>query len=1320
MKTTLSLLAILLCCSEVQAQNVEGQIIAAQYGEFKVASQNTGSFQFPSATCQVSGGGKNFEAFAAGRAVKIVDSNPNLTEVSTPSSAFQDPCVVNMTTSFTHVPPYYLTSGTGGLQEAITANQQGIAGANSVILNSEWYSLIKPRTAATVIGSVQGNINMPLIDITTAPYNYYTWNGSQYVIVPNAAGQFLPITGGTISGPLFGPNINGEIYPASCGDSSPPGWCTGTTADAWIRAACTQLPDKGGIINLLGLNGTIAASVPCSTPTKQVIMLADNTSRLDVSVSDGSTVFPLDNNSMLIGQGAGQCNQAVGGTGIRLTGSANITSIVGPAHTDGTQEAFTAQGLCLEGATGATVSKGLLYSKATFVNTTFSGNNVAVCNTACLWMENMGGIVEVNGNEFNVTDGDISINGSAIDVVSSVPGGGCGDSSIDIHGGNAEHANGGANFPEINIHGDGAGALACSVYVHDLYTERNFSGTPSTAAIRVQDCFGCSFTNIQAGGGAAISSGDMISLSSTALGRVQNVMFDNINNILGQSTWLNTLNDTTPGGQTLVAADVPYIATYFSNPGYQQAPDLPQSTLQSLAADLMSGQGSLATGSGTFGANFIAYGCQSGQGITCVYTRTNSTAPSGYTFSQQVQITSNTDPAGGDNGIEFTPSISFSAGTKYQVSFWMKGDGTYTGLPLFILGDPTVPTQYCSFQATSPLTTAWQLFTAICTPTASGSSFLSFSTLSIPAGATGTFWIAGMIFAPVTPLTPGNLLTSVTPYGIGPASDAQKTISINSTPCELGGSCSVGGGSGTVNAAAKGQSTYYAADGTAVSGVTTGLIVPPSGDTTGATDGVNIAAACMSSGSVQLAAGTYHVGASNTTISLTAPCKIQGAGKSTVITNHSTTSDVFRISYFTVWVESPWAYPTSTDQTELSGFQIVQAGGVTPTAGYGFNIGSGIAQAGGTFSYTMNVHVHDVVMNSLWGGFNIVTDELYTSIDNVMGRNFVGGGCINYNAEVGSGDNHFGPNLECSGLTNSGIIIAQSDVQHFLGVKLNGSGISFTGAGATKSVIFDDVSVETGISQPCMMDFGTGSAPVNVQFNNSEQYGFATAFCHPTNVSGLAFAFNNSLATSDYSAGLITNNGYTSVSATYQDYATFVGTVGTALSSYTTQAGKTFALYTADGVTPQAMPVLTGAGAEKINGGGNSFGDVLDTLTPTTADYTVSETFTLAASTDQTGIFGRANSAANTNYVFVYGGTGFLDLYSQVAGTAVQLAQISFTWSPGATHTMSLKMVGSTISAMIDGSNISGSPVTNSAVTAKGQAGSRVYAGATGTNFNVQ
>jgi hypothetical protein len=185
-KVLLVVIALACCFPPVWAQNA-GQIIAAQYGEFQVSGSTLGGFYFPPATCQVTAGGRNFNAFSTGTPVKIVDGNPSLTEVATPTSVFLNVCSVNMATAYNHVPPYYLTSGTGGLQEAITANQT-VNGANTIVLNAEWYSLVAGQNAADIIASVHGIADLGLVDVTTAPNTYYQWNGTQYIVVASGAG----------------------------------------------------------------------------------------------------------------------------------------------------------------------------------------------------------------------------------------------------------------------------------------------------------------------------------------------------------------------------------------------------------------------------------------------------------------------------------------------------------------------------------------------------------------------------------------------------------------------------------------------------------------------------------------------------------------------------------------------------------------------------------------------------------------------------------------------------------------------------------------------------------------------------------------------------------------------------------------------------------------------------------------------------------------------------------------------------------------------------------------------------------------------------
>jgi len=53
-KLLLFVLAMVPCFPAVQGEN-GGQIVAAQYGEFRVIGSSAGGFSFAPATCQVSG-----------------------------------------------------------------------------------------------------------------------------------------------------------------------------------------------------------------------------------------------------------------------------------------------------------------------------------------------------------------------------------------------------------------------------------------------------------------------------------------------------------------------------------------------------------------------------------------------------------------------------------------------------------------------------------------------------------------------------------------------------------------------------------------------------------------------------------------------------------------------------------------------------------------------------------------------------------------------------------------------------------------------------------------------------------------------------------------------------------------------------------------------------------------------------------------------------------------------------------------------------------------------------------------------------------------
>jgi hypothetical protein len=66
---------------------------------------------------------------------------------------------------------------------------------------------------------------------------------------------------------------------------------------------------------------------------------------------------------------------------------------------------------------------------------------------------------------------------------------------------------------------------------------------------------------------------------------------------------------------------------------------------------------------------------------------------------------------------------------------------------------------------------------------------------------------------------------------------------------------------------------------------------------------------------------------------------------------------------------------------------------------------------------------------------------------------------------------------------------------------------------------------------------------------------------------------------------------------------------------------------------------LTGSGSAYLPTGGptTAYGDMLNSLTPSSANYTVSLTCTPVTTTGSVAVFARASSGANTNYAFTVG-----------------------------------------------------------------------------------
>lgn len=166
--------------------NLGGQLYASSFGQWTVPQGDTGPYSWSNpAMCKTNAAGFYLNpVFQVGTPVRIVDTaNPSNSEVVTPSAVNIGVagCSITVTPTRQHT-TYYLTSATGGLQEAINFAH---ALPYTIFLASDWSRL---GGVDGTITAAKGNTSVSIVDARTACYVAYLWNGSAYAAQPSACG----------------------------------------------------------------------------------------------------------------------------------------------------------------------------------------------------------------------------------------------------------------------------------------------------------------------------------------------------------------------------------------------------------------------------------------------------------------------------------------------------------------------------------------------------------------------------------------------------------------------------------------------------------------------------------------------------------------------------------------------------------------------------------------------------------------------------------------------------------------------------------------------------------------------------------------------------------------------------------------------------------------------------------------------------------------------------------------------------------------------------------------------------------------------------
>jgi hypothetical protein len=111
-----------------------------------------------------------------------------------------------------------------------------------------------------------------------------------HVVVPSLLlAQYLPLTGGTLSGPLTAPSINAVLNPTACGDSAPPSWCSGSELGAWTQAAINgPCGGSSGTCEILWPSGNWPMSSTITVPSNGISIRGAGSRATIISYSGSS------------------------------------------------------------------------------------------------------------------------------------------------------------------------------------------------------------------------------------------------------------------------------------------------------------------------------------------------------------------------------------------------------------------------------------------------------------------------------------------------------------------------------------------------------------------------------------------------------------------------------------------------------------------------------------------------------------------------------------------------------------------------------------------------------------------------------------------------------------------------------------------------------------------------------------------------------------------------------------------------------------------------------------------------------------------------
>jgi len=322
-----------------QPGNLAGLLFASSFGQWQVPQGNAGQFSWSSANfCKANADGFYLNpVFAVGTPVTIVDAVAANTETVVPTAVTVTGSGCSITVNPTHPHlSFYLTSGTGGLQEAINFARNL---PYQVVVTSDW-SRLGGQTG--MLSAAINGTNVGVVDWRTNCPVPYSWSGSAY----SAGSSWCSGGGSTTVVEVNGVPIS-PASPANFVDTASVTWAfTGSQIEATAAGGtgvCGPLPGDAtstqcgtnALTNLNGATSELSGFGHNAVSNVGVGEGGPQTAQYVVGVGTDAASTLLGQSLQIVGVGANASSQMADGTDIVGVGdnaasqSGGCTDVVG-------------------------------------------------------------------------------------------------------------------------------------------------------------------------------------------------------------------------------------------------------------------------------------------------------------------------------------------------------------------------------------------------------------------------------------------------------------------------------------------------------------------------------------------------------------------------------------------------------------------------------------------------------------------------------------------------------------------------------------------------------------------------------------------------------------------------------------------------------------------------------------------------------------------------------------------------------------------------------------------------------------------------------